>query len=762
MAVLAPLASPAQSVLPEQQLSTSISTRYHDPQLRAVGARVFGLWGGSDVSPHNVSYGYSLNRGEGWTNEATLPLLLSGNGATTPFALSAGVDGRVDLMVLASTHYHYRRPAIEVASWNMPVRAVTSDGYTDDVQALASDPLTGAVYFTYTHRFDNYVYPIRFTRSLDDGLTWSAPVVLSSPNCNGSSMVVGTDGTLYVTWVDYALGQILLRRSTDRGATFSPAIAVASMLDNLGATPAGWSVPIGTYGRSYPYYGRGVPVGAPNFPALAVDRSTGASGGTLYLTWAEHVEGTTAAATATFTDFETNDDPSTAQPVAIDSDITGYLWSGGHTGPVDRDWFVFAGLAGQTLLLDFNAYGYYSHGCILYERLADGSLYRLAGQTMLGSADLANGSRPKPAIVTLPRSGQYLLALTGSIVEAPSYLLRLRTLDVSPSSLARDMRDIVLVRSTDGGTTWSPKVRVNHDPAGADQHQPSVAVDEQGRVYVAWYDRRGSEFGNSVRPFAAVSVDGGATFGPDLPLRSGFNPWDGSQSAELIGDRIALAAGDNFGMVAWTDFRDWPNRCDIYAARIVDVPTAVAAVSDLVAEPLSGSVRLRWRVNDARGLTAIEVLRSEGGGAEGAIGSAALTGAEGAAEYLDASVEPGGTYAYRLRVTSGGGAQHLGPVAVSTPVPIAALTWRAAGPNPFGNRAALTLAVPRASEGVVRVYDVQGKLVRTLLEGRLEPGERQLEWDGRDESGSSMPTGLYFVAAQAGGETVHTRLTRVR
>lgn len=755
----------AQTVLPEQRLSTMISTRYHDPQLRASGPRVFGVWGGADAPPQNLSYGFSLNRGLTWINESILPLSLSGNGVTPPFAMTVDPLGSVNLMVLTSTHYFYRRPQVGLPSWNTPVRAIVSDGHTDDVQSIGEDPAASAIYFAYTHRLDDYVYPIRFVRSLDNGATWSVPVALSSPNCNGSSMAIAPDGTVYVTWVDYALGQILLRRSTDHGNTFSPPIVVTDMLDNLAAVPVGWKVPFGTFGRDYPYYRSGLSGGAPNFPALAIDRSSGPTRGSIYLTWAEHAEGAPAPATTTVLDQEPNSSAATPQPIFLDSDIYGGMPAGGDSGPFDFDWYAFDGVAGQTLVLDGDADSYYREGCTLYEQRPDGSLLTLSFLAMPGWGDPA--AQRKPPIITLPRTGRYLLGLGGVSVQGYSYTVRLRRWVNTPSSICRDMRDVVLIHSNDGGTTWSPKVLVNHDSGGSDQHQPNVAVDSQGRVYVAWFDRRESALGDQVRPTAAVSTDGGATFGPDLPLSSNLIHWDSNQAAnlfsgELVGDRIALAAGDDFGMAAWTDFRDWPNTCAIYGARIVDIPTAVTGVSDFVAEPVASAVRLRWRVSDARGLSAIKVLRAEQGEQEHVVGTAAVTSAEGNAEYVDASVKPGRAYAYRLRVTVAGSSYDLGPLTVQTLARIDALAWRATGPNPFSQRASVTLAVPRAAEGAVRIYDVQGKVVRTLREGALEPGELRLDWDGRDAAGFEAAPGLYFVAAQVGAERVRAKLTRVR
>ena len=79
--------------------------------------------------------------------------------------------------------------------------------------------------------------------------------------------------------------------------------------------------------------------------------------------------------------------------------------------------------------------------------------------------------------------------------------------------------DIQLQRSTDGGQTWSPAVRVNDDSSGLVQAFPQVAVGPGGRVSVTWFDRRheypgprGFRIGDI---YSASSTDGGASFAPN-------------------------------------------------------------------------------------------------------------------------------------------------------------------------------------------------------------------------------------------------------
>jgi hypothetical protein len=73
-------------------------------------------------------------------------------------------------------------------------------------------------------------------------------------------------------------------------------------------------------------------------------------------------------------------------------------------------------------------------------------------------------------------------------------------------------------------------------------------------------------------------------------------------------------------------------------------------------------------------------------------------------------------------------------------------------PNPLrrGEGMALELAVPERAEAVARLYDVSGRVVRTLIEGTLERGIHRLAWDGGDQAGRPRSPGVYFLRVSAG------------
>jgi cytoskeletal protein CcmA (bactofilin family) len=83
-------------------------------------------------------------------------------------------------------------------------------------------------------------------------------------------------------------------------------------------------------------------------------------------------------------------------------------------------------------------------------------------------------------------------------------------------------------------------------------------------------------------------------------------------------------------------------------------------------------------------------------------------------------------------------------------------------PNPFRGNVTARVALPADAAWRVRVWDVQGRLVRTLADGAAERGWRSVSWDGRDEAGRAVASGRYFFKIEAGGDVVTRAATRVR
>lgn len=70
-------------------------------------------------------------------------------------------------------------------------------------------------------------------------------------------------------------------------------------------------------------------------------------------------------------------------------------------------------------------------------------------------------------------------------------------------------------------------------------------------------------------------------------------------------------------------------------------------------------------------------------------------------------------------------------------------------PNPFNPTTSINLALPIASEYSVTIYNVAGQVIRTYS-GYANAGVVKIEWDGRDASGSTVASGMYFYKAVAG------------
>jgi flagellar hook assembly protein FlgD len=85
-------------------------------------------------------------------------------------------------------------------------------------------------------------------------------------------------------------------------------------------------------------------------------------------------------------------------------------------------------------------------------------------------------------------------------------------------------------------------------------------------------------------------------------------------------------------------------------------------------------------------------------------------------------------------------------------------------PNPFraGESVLVSLALPRAAAADLRIYDVQGRLVRTLIARELGAGSHVASWDGTRESGGPAPAGVYFVRLRAGEAESRRKVVMIR
>jgi hypothetical protein len=84
-------------------------------------------------------------------------------------------------------------------------------------------------------------------------------------------------------------------------------------------------------------------------------------------------------------------------------------------------------------------------------------------------------------------------------------------------------------------------------------------------------------------------------------------------------------------------------------------------------------------------------------------------------------------------------------------------------PNPFNPVTKLEFSIPSGVENVsLVVHNVNGQVVRTLVDGRMTAGPHAVVWDGTDEDGKSLSSGVYFARLTADGEKAFTKMTLLK
>ena len=90
------------------------------------------------------------------------------------------------------------------------------------------------------------------------------------------------------------------------------------------------------------------------------------------------------------------------------------------------------------------------------------------------------------------------------------------------------------------------------------------------------------------------------------------------------------------------------------------------------------------------------------------------------------------------------------------------LTLYPISPNPSGLEVAIRYALPEEMKISLKVYDVNGRLVKVLADKEQNSGIHSVSWDGRDEKDRKLPNGVYFCRLKSGDEHRISRIVLIR
>ncbi len=159
--------------------------------------------------------------------------------------------------------------------------------------------------------------------------------------------------------------------------------------------------------------------------------------------------------------------------------------------------------------------------------------------------------------------------------------------------------------------------------------------------------------------------------------------------------------------------------------------------------------------------TVVDWLTIDGGGATGAGGAGvALSGTIG---QPDAGTMSGGRWTLSGGFWRGGAAVSAVPGEPDAGGATAAVFRLAPpAPNPVAAITRLRFELPAAAQTSLRIFDVRGRRVRTLLEEALPAGAFFPQWDGTDDRGAPVAAGLYFLRLEAGARRATQKLVVAR
>ncbi len=130
-------------------------------------------------------------------------------------------------------------------------------------------------------------------------------------------------------------------------------------------------------------------------------------------------------------------------------------------------------------------------------------------------------------------------------------------------------------------------------------------------------------------------------------------------------------------------------------------------------------------------------------------------------EYRDTSTGAGRSYEYTLGVVLADGGE-ISSQTISVTIDASELVLNQNHPNPFNPSTTITFTSPKAGWVTLNVYDASGKLIRTLVNEEMPTGSNDVAWNGTDNAGNRVSSGVYFYRLTAGKQTLTKKMVLLK
>jgi hypothetical protein len=301
----------------------------------------------------------------------------------------------------------------------------------------------------------------------------------------------------------------------------------------------------------------------------------------------------------------------------------------------------------------------------------------------------------------------------------------------------------------DGNLLWdvNGKALVTHP---SDQLNFSAVRDDLGGLIITWIDNR---FG--LNGIYAIKIDS-----------SGDPLWDPdgiTVNDELEGITYCKTTTDMVGGALLAFSGGYPgSSMDIFAQQVNIGGGVATLLAGHSIELVDDGIRLAWRLSEIEAGVTFTIYRSKNGASAFALVHD-MHGDDSRLSYsfFDSGTSPGNRYCYKVSVLDDGRERILFETK-EIDVPRGTMMLYSNYPNPFNPQTTISFYIPERTMVHMDIYSVNGSHVRNLISSILDEGLHRIGWDGCDNSGQRVVSGLYYCRLKTPNKTATKKLIVVR